>query len=200
MTDSLSESTGADAVDEITAWVSSKSLAGTSKDSYYNAFRKFASVMLDIDDADDLPERFAALKTSHATNSPTPSASDILRWSDVTPLIEAREEYNYRDPAILAVQWSSGGRPESELWNLTWGTSKIVVTTSFFQFPRIRRPARATSISTLVRRISVVGKSTTRLTMRVGSRTARWFGRRSPRTNRLATRSTGIPSTRRVMP
>ncbi|MDL0132139.1 site-specific integrase, partial [Halobacterium salinarum] len=90
MTDSLSESTGADAVDEITAWVSSKSLAGTSKDSYYNAFRKFASVMLDIDDADDLPERFAALKTSHATNSPTPSASDILRWSDVTPLIEAR--------------------------------------------------------------------------------------------------------------
>lgn len=121
LTESLSESTGADAVDEITAWVSSKSLTGNSKDSYYNAFRKFASVMLDIDDADDLPERFAALKTSHATNNPTPSASDILRWSDVIPLIEAREEYNYRDPAILAVQWSSGGRPESELWNLTWG-------------------------------------------------------------------------------
>lgn len=121
LTDSLSESTGADAVDEITAWVSSKSLTGESKDSYYSGLRKFASVMLNVDDAEDLPDRFASLKTSHATNNPTPSASDILRWSDVTRLIESRAKNNHRDPAILAIQWSSGARPESELWNLTWG-------------------------------------------------------------------------------
>lgn len=38
----------------------------------------------------------------------------------MTPLIESREKRNYRDPAILALQWATGGRPQSELWNLKW--------------------------------------------------------------------------------
>jgi hypothetical protein len=76
--------------------------------------------MLDVD-ADHLPDRFASLKTGHRETDPTPSKADIIRWPEAAELADVKEQFNYRDPALIAIQWSTGARPLSELWDLQWG-------------------------------------------------------------------------------
>lgn len=113
---------GTQAVNKVVQWIDAKDLSGYAVDDYHSALRSFATLMLDLDpDSDDLPDRFASLKTSHRDNDPTPSQADIVHWQEAADLADVKEQYNYRDPALIAIQWSTGARPLSELWELTWG-------------------------------------------------------------------------------
>lgn len=111
---------GTDAINNIVGWINDKDLSGVAVDDYHSALRTFASIMLGVDD-DNLPKRFNSLKTGHTDTDPTPSKADIISWSEAAVVADTKEEYNFRDPAMIAVQWSTGGRPLSELWELQWG-------------------------------------------------------------------------------
>lgn len=106
---------GQEAVDAVTDWID-RHYSSNSQDTRYACFRVFGEVMTD---GDEMPDRFEELKLNHGDEDPTPQKSEVVYWHEVTAGIGIQQ--NSRDKAIVATQWSAGGRPMSELWRLTLG-------------------------------------------------------------------------------
>jgi len=48
-----------------------------------------------------------------------PKSSNVLSWKDAVKMAETED--NMRNKAMILLGWGSGGRPKSELWDLTYG-------------------------------------------------------------------------------
>lgn len=110
----LNNETGEDAVDAVVDWMDNV-YDENSLDLRFACFKVWGEVMTP---EDGQPDRFDTITLNNSPDDPTPQASNILHYEkQIIPIIQ--HQYNARDKAIVATQWSAGGRPRSEMHKLT---------------------------------------------------------------------------------
>jgi len=105
------------AAEEYVAALSAHGYADNSMDVFVSSLVKFINTFASVG---RIPKWEELLKPTYAERDPTPEPSSILHWKDhVVPMIEASK--SWRDRSVIAVEWSGGFRPESELHKLNVG-------------------------------------------------------------------------------
>jgi hypothetical protein len=106
-----------EAAEEYVAALNAHGYADNSMDVFVSSLAKLINTFAAIERIPDWEE---LLKPTYADEDPAPEPSSILYWEEhVVPMIEAAN--SWRDRALIAVEWSSGMRPESELHKLNVG-------------------------------------------------------------------------------
>lgn len=105
------------AAEEYVAALTAHGYADNSMDVFVSSLVKLINTFSSVGRIPDWEE---LLKPTYADGDPAPEPSSILHWEEhVVPMIEA--SHSWRDRALMAVAWSSGMRPESELQKLDVG-------------------------------------------------------------------------------
>ena len=107
-----------EAAEEYVSALSAHGYADNSMDVFVSSLTKFINAFASVG---RIPKWEDILKPTYGERDPTPEPSSILHWKDhVIPMIETTK--NWRDRAVIAVEWSGGFRPESELQRLDVGS------------------------------------------------------------------------------
>jgi hypothetical protein len=101
------------ALDEVTMVIEDMDVSDDFKGSFLTALRIYGDMMTD----GDMPDRFKELTpSSYINDDPTPMRTNILEWPDIIKMVESTDKI--RDKALILTAWSTGLRPEAELWKL----------------------------------------------------------------------------------
>ncbi|RQH01820.1 site-specific integrase [Natrarchaeobius oligotrophus] len=119
-----SEREAEEAIKEIDTHVRNRGFNDSVIDDRFIKLRTFINA---LGDTNRIPNMSEYAKTSHYNpRENVPDVHEILWYEDdVTPMIENRRQYNYRDSAWLAMLWASGGRPESEIYKLDMSNIEV---------------------------------------------------------------------------
>lgn len=111
------QETAREAVESYIGTLKARDYTGSTLDGRITSLRKFINTFAAVD---RIPDAETYLSPTHADTDPTPAPGSILFWAaHIVPMLEAAD--SWRDKAIIALAWSSGMRPESELHKLNVG-------------------------------------------------------------------------------
>ena len=121
---SLDEDRGQEAVDEMTDWIHDQDYSGYTVQGLLSTIRVFADTVLDVDEEETLPKRFANIEPGeHVDEDRSPLPSNVVEYADMIEMVEAVD--HPRDKALIATQWDAGMRPMEELYTLQFSEVSI---------------------------------------------------------------------------
>jgi len=108
----------------ISEWINARDFSKATRDAYARKVHTFVNTFASYH---RIPRGDDYLKMNrYQPKDAVPDPDELLLYEEhVLPCILSKREDNLRDPALIALQWGCGGRPESEVNELTMNNIEV---------------------------------------------------------------------------